>query len=42
MVYIGVAFLYGFGDWWPLVFVPVGAGYIVRGIQHGRKHTYVS
>ena len=42
LVYIGVAFLYGFGDWWPLVLVPVGAGYIVRGIQHSRKHTYVS
>jgi len=42
MVYIGAAFLYGFGDWWPLVFVPVGVGYITKGILQHRNHTYAS
>jgi hypothetical protein len=32
LIYIGVAFLNGFGDWWPLVFIPIGIGYLVRGI----------
>jgi hypothetical protein len=29
-IYIGVIFLTGFGDWWPLALVPVGAGYLVK------------
>jgi hypothetical protein len=42
MVYIGIAFLNGFGDWWPLVFVPVGVGYIAKGILQHRNHRYAS
>jgi hypothetical protein len=37
MIYIGIAFLNGFGDWWPLVFVPVGIVYLVKGIWY-RNH----
>jgi hypothetical protein len=32
LVYVGMAFLYGFGDWWPLVFIPVGIIYVIRAI----------
>lgn len=42
MVYVGAAFRFGFGDWWPLVFVPVGLGYITKGILQHKKHTYAS
>jgi hypothetical protein len=30
LVYIGIAFLYGFGDWWPLALILIGIGYLVR------------
>jgi hypothetical protein len=42
MVYIGAAFRFGFGDWWPLVFLPIGIGYITRAIWYSRRHTYTS
>ena len=32
LVYIGAAFLYGFGDWWPLVLIPVGIGILVKAL----------
>ena len=38
LVYIGAAILMGYGDWWPLVFVPFGLGYIVRSLwRNGRE-----
>jgi hypothetical protein len=40
LVYVGFAFLYGFGDWWPLVFILIGVGYLVKAIWH-RKPSYV-
>jgi hypothetical protein len=40
IIYIGVAFLFGFGDWWPLVFILIGVGYLVKAIWH-RKPSYV-
>jgi hypothetical protein len=37
IIYIAAAFLYGFADWWPLVFVPFGLGYIVKSFwQHNQ------
>jgi len=30
LIFIGVAFLNGFGDWWPVALVLVGAGYLVK------------
>ncbi len=30
IMYIGIAFLYGFGDWWALALIPIGLGYLVR------------
>ncbi len=41
LVYIGIAFLYGFGDWWPLVLIPVGIGILVNGIWHRNSQSYV-
>jgi hypothetical protein len=40
LVYIGAAFLYGFGNWWPMVFIPIGVGYVVKAIWHG-KSSYI-
>jgi hypothetical protein len=38
LVYVGAAFRFGFGDWWPLVFVLVGFGYITKGVwQHSNR-----
>jgi hypothetical protein len=41
LVYIGMAFLNGFGDWWPLVLIPVGIGFLVKGIWHRNSQSYV-
>ncbi len=41
LVYIGIAFLNGFGDWWPLVLVPVGIGFLVKSIWHHNSQSYV-
>ncbi len=30
LIYVGAAFLYGFGDWWPLALVFAGISYIGR------------
>ncbi len=42
LVYVGAAFLFGFGDWWPLVFVPIGIGYLVKGLWYHRPESYIS
>jgi hypothetical protein len=36
MVFIGTAFLFGFGDWWPLALLFVGVFYLIRAF-HGTK-----
>jgi hypothetical protein len=41
LVYIGIAFLYGFGDWWPLVFIPVGIGFLIKGVLHHNSQSLV-
>ncbi len=30
LIYVGAAFLYGFGNWWPVVFILIGMGYLVK------------
>ncbi len=30
LVYVGAAFLFGFGNWWPIVFILIGFGYLVK------------
>jgi len=32
LVLIGIAFLYGFGNWWPLVILVIGIGILANGI----------
>jgi hypothetical protein len=39
MVYIGAAFLYGFSDWWPVVFIPFGIAAIAKGIWRSRAQS---
>jgi hypothetical protein len=40
LVYIGTAFLYGFGDWWPFVFIMVGIACLIRVIWHRKSVSY--
>jgi hypothetical protein len=40
LIYIGLAFLFGFGDWWPLALVPIGIGYLARGLWGINHHPY--
>jgi hypothetical protein len=42
LIYVGVAFLFGFGDWWPLAFVPVGLGYLVKAIWSHKPASYTT
>ncbi len=39
LVYIGAAFLYGFSDLWPLVFIPVGIVYVIKAIWGNRPES---
>ena len=39
LVYIGTAFLYGFGNWWPLALVPLGVGCLIRGIWRNKPES---
>jgi hypothetical protein len=39
LVYIGAAFLYGFGDWWPLVLIPVGVGILVKALWQNKPES---
>jgi hypothetical protein len=41
LIYIGVAFLFGFGDWWPLALVPVGLGFLVKAIWSHKPASYM-
>jgi hypothetical protein len=40
LIYVGCAFLLGFGDWWPLALVPVGLGYLVKAIWRHKTAPY--
>ena len=37
LIYIGIAFLYGFGDWWPLALLVIGIGILVKGIMNRKR-----
>jgi hypothetical protein len=39
LVYIGTAFLYGYSDWWPLVFIPVGIALLVKAVWGRRSES---
>ena len=39
LVYFGAICFYGYGDWWPLVLVPFGLGWIVKSLQRGKRET---
>ena len=40
LIYIGIAFLNGFGDWWPLALIPIGIIYVVKGIWYRKNQSY--
>jgi hypothetical protein len=40
LIFVGVAFLYGFGDWWPLCLVPIGIGYLVKAFWGNKTESY--
>ncbi len=39
LIYIGMAFLYGFGDWWPLALIIIGLGYLVKALWRNRAES---
>jgi hypothetical protein len=39
LAYIGVAFLYGFGDWWPMAFLLIGVGYLVKALAGSKSQS---
>jgi hypothetical protein len=38
LVYVGAAFLYGFGNWWPVVFILIGVGYLAKAVWHHKSY----
>ena len=36
LVYVGAAFLFGFGNWWPVVFILIGLGYLIKAVWQRR------
>ena len=41
LVYVGAAFLYGFGDWWPLVLIPIGIGILVKAFWPNKPESFI-
>ena len=41
LLYVGIAFLNGFGDWWPLALIPIGISCLVKAFS-GEKADYHS
>jgi hypothetical protein len=41
LIFVGIAYLYGFGDWWPLALIVIGIGYLVQGIRSGKPASYL-
>jgi hypothetical protein len=39
LIYVGLAFLYGFADWWPLVLIPVGVGILVKALWSNKSES---
>jgi hypothetical protein len=37
LLYVGFAFLYGFGDWWALVLIPIGVSFLVKAVWGQKK-----
>ncbi len=37
LMFIGSAFVFGFGNWWPLALIPIGIGYLAKGIWQNRS-----
>jgi hypothetical protein len=40
LIFIGVAFLNDFGDWWPVALVLVGAGYLVKAVLGNKPKSF--
>jgi hypothetical protein len=41
LIYVGMAFLNGFGDWWPLALIPIGISCLAKA-SSGEKSGYHS
>jgi hypothetical protein len=37
LIYTGIAFLNGFGDWWPLALIPIGISFLVKAFWGARS-----
>jgi hypothetical protein len=42
LIYVGLAFLNGIGDWWPLALIPIGIDYIVKAFGGARTESETS
>jgi hypothetical protein len=42
LVYIGLVFLTGFGDWWPMVLLVIGIGYLVKAFLGGKSQSSIA
>jgi hypothetical protein len=40
LAYIGVASIYGFGEWWPLALIPIGIVCMVKAFLGSRHESY--
>ena len=40
LVLIGIAFLYGFGNWWPLALIVIGIGILVKAFWGAGRQSY--
>ncbi len=40
LVFIGIAFLYGYGNWWPLALIVIGIGILVKSFWGAGRQSY--
>jgi hypothetical protein len=40
LIYTGISFLFGFGDWWPMALVIIGTGYLAKAFLHHNSESY--
>lgn len=39
LIFVGIASLYGFGDWWPLVLLAIGIGSLIKGFSLNKSES---
>ena len=39
LIFIGIAFLNGLGNWWPIALIIIGVGYLLKGFLHHKSES---